>query len=163
MLPKRLTVVLFISVSSLLNKNKNKRFISPSHGVFLMQTSDFHICIPLKDLICRERRKDDGKNFNLEVTKGCHSRYNTVYLGHTFYGCIRWRSFHSQVPRRIALISKVPHFQIANCKSNDGCLVKLAGNGCRQRQQLCQLIEFKILLSPTRASSISGLFLPQSL
>lgn len=32
-----------------------------------MQSSDFHMCIPLKDLICRERRKDDGKHFILET------------------------------------------------------------------------------------------------
>ena len=32
-----------------------------------MQSSDFHNCIPLKDLICRKRREDDGKRFISET------------------------------------------------------------------------------------------------
>ena len=32
-----------------------------------MQSSDFHICIPLKDLICRKRREYDGKRFISET------------------------------------------------------------------------------------------------
>lgn len=63
---------------------ENKRFISPSHGVFLMQTSDFHICIPLKDLICREKRKD-GKHFILEINTGCHIPYTMTIQPRTFY------------------------------------------------------------------------------
>lgn len=61
------------------------------------------------------------------------------------------------------MVSKVPHFEIANRESDDGCLVELAGDGCWERQQLGQLIELKVFFSPAGACSVSGFLLSQCL
>lgn len=64
----------------------------------------------------------------------------------TFDGGVGRRSFHAQVPRRVTLVGKVPHLQVADGEADDGGLVQLAGDGARQRQHLGQLVELKVLL-----------------
>lgn len=81
----------------------------------------------------------------------------------TFDGGVGRRALHSQVPRRVALIGKVPHLQVADGESDDGCLVQLTGDGTRKRQHLGQLVKLKVLFAPPRPCCIPGLLLPQSL
>lgn len=81
----------------------------------------------------------------------------------TFYGGVGGRALYAQVPRRVSLVSEVPHLQVADGEADDGGFVQLAGDGSRERQHLGQLVELKVLLPPPRASSVPGLLLPQSL
>lgn len=56
---------------------------------------------------------------------------------------------------------KVPQLQIADGQSNDGRLVQLTGDGCRQWQHLGQLVELVVLLAATRSRRIPRLLLAQ--
>lgn len=68
----------------------------------------------------------------------------------TFDRGVGRRPLHAQVPRRVALVGKVPHLQVADGEADDGGLVQLAGDGARQRQHLGQLVKLKVLLPPPR-------------
>lgn len=72
----------------------------------------------------------------------------------TFDRGVGRRSLDAKVPRRVSLVGKVPHLQVADGEPDDGGLVQLAGDGARQRQHLGQLIELKVLLSPPRSRRV---------
>lgn len=66
-------------------------------------------------------------------------------------------------PGRVSLTGEMPHVQVADGQADDRGLVQLAGDGARERQHFGQLKKLKVFLTTTRASRISGLFLPQVL
>lgn len=86
-----------------------------------------------------------------------------VRFAPTFDGGVGRRSFHAQVPRRVPLVGKVPHLQVADGEADDGGLVQLTGDGARQRQHLGQLVELKVLLPPPRPRRVPRLLFAQSL
>lgn len=61
------------------------------------------------------------------------------------------------------MIGKVPHFEVTDGETDDGGLVQLASDGSGQREHLGQLVKLKVLLSPSGASRIAGLFFTQGL
>lgn len=88
---------------------------------------------------------------------------NHTNVSCTFDWGVGRRSFDSQVPRRVSLVGKVPHFKVADGEANDGRLVQLAGDGAGQRKHLRQLVELEVFLAPARAGGVTRLLLPQSL
>ena len=47
-----------------------------------------------------------------------------------------------------------PHLEVAAGEADDGGLVQLGGDGCGQRQQLGQLVEFSVLLLTARLGRV---------
>lgn len=98
-----------------------------------------------------------------DVLKNLFFTQDQLWPPPTFDRGVGWRPLHAQVPRRVTLVGKVPHLQVADGEPDDGCLVQLAGNGARQWQHLGQLIKLKVLFAAPWPRSVPWLLLPQSL
>jgi len=58
-------------------------------------------------------------------------------------------------PGRVAMVTEVAQFQVADGETDDGRLIQLARDGRRKGKQFCQLVELVVFFSSSRARRVT--------